>query len=398
MESVIGQGYVRWIPAVYENLWMARRRALKVLLDNTIFEIHQGGGVARYFDEIIPVVAKGNLDIQFLLEGDKSMVAKSANIRRLKLLNPIQHRPWRLFWKHIHACRVRRFEAEADLFVSTYYVPKPRAQMKSVVVVYDFIDADLSCMNPNGYEFVRKQRKVIEDADAVIAISEETKHKVIRYTHIDASRVEVIYPIAGSGLLIVAPSEAIKNFRKKYNVVKPYWLYVGARAYYKNFDCVLRAFAMIAQESEDELLVVGGEKELTPHLLDFLFRKRLEHRVHLVGRLTDEDLSAAYAGTIGFVYPSFAEGFGIPLLEAMQSGVPVVASDIPVFREVAGDAAEYFDPHSAAGLARTMRTIKKQEARAHLIRLGYERIQHFSGKRAAEQMADLLRRVGEGGV
>ncbi len=366
---------------------------MNVLLDNTIFEQHPGGGIARYFNEVIPLVAKENPDIRFFLVGEDSVLRGCANLSRLRLMSPMTHRLWKTFWKHINSRRLSRFQSHADLFLSTYYTPKPQAAMKSVVVAYDCIDMDLPCMNPNGHEFIAAQRKVMEEADGIVAISEDTKRGILRNTRVDGSHIEVVYPIPGSGFAKPCSGSAIQQFRNTCHLSKPYWLYVGTRTYYKNFDCMLRAFAMMARHSEDELVVVGGEKELTPHLLDFVFRKRLEHRVHLVGRLTDEDLSAAYAGAEGFVYPSFAEGFGIPLLEAMQCGVPVLASDIPVFREVAGEAALYFDPHSPAGLARMMRMLSNMDIRGRIKESGYSRAQLFSGSKAAEQMADVLRRA-----
>ncbi len=370
---------------------------MNVLLDNAIFDLYAGGGVARYFNELIPRVALHDREIRFMLAGDKSALSGCVNMRRLEMLNPVQYRPWKLFWKHIHARRVLEFQSSADVFLSTYYAPKPRASMKSVVVVYDCIDASLPCMNPNGPAFVGTQRKVMEEADAVIAISEETKRGILQYTRVKESRIKVIYPIAGDSFMKPAGDRSIREFREAYGVSKPYWLFVGTRGYYKNFDGMLRAFSMLARDADSELVVVGGEKELTPHLLDYVFRKRLEHRVHLVGRLTDESLSAAYTGAEGFVYPSFAEGFGIPLLEAMQCGVPVVASDIPVFREVAGAAAVYFDPHSAVALAGAMRSLSRKDLREHLRREGALRVKLFAGRCAAEQMADVLRRVsGEG--
>ncbi len=366
---------------------------MNVLLDNTIFEQHPGGGIARYFNEVIPLVAKKNPDIRFSLVGEDSLLRGCANMSRLRLMDPMTHRPWKLFWRQINSRRLSRFLSRTDLFLSTYYTPKPQGSMKSVVVAYDCIDMDLPCMNPNGYEFIAAQRKVMEEADGIVAISEETKRGILRNTRVDGNRVEVVYPVPGEGFAKAGSGSAIQKFRNTFHLSKPYWLYVGTRTYYKNFDCLLRAFAMMARHSQDELVVVGGEKELTPHLLDFVFRKRLEYRVHLVGRLTDEDLSAAYAGAEGFVYPSFAEGFGIPLLEAMQCGVPVVASDIPVFREVAGEAALYFDPHSPAGLARTMQMLSNKDVRGRLTGAGYTRVQLFAGNKAAAQMADVLRRA-----
>jgi len=366
---------------------------VNVLLDSMVFAHYQGGGVARYFNELIPLITRDSPDIRFLLAGDASMLGGCANIRRLKILSPMKYRPWRLFWKHIHERRVRRFQSQGDVYLATYYTPRPQPAMKSVVVVYDLIDADFPCVNPNGHEFVVNQRQVIENADRVIAISEATKSRILQHATVPEDRIDVIYPVLGSRFLVVPSPVAVQTFRKQYGLSRPYWLYVGYRSCYKNIECLLRAYSMVAHELGIDLVLAGGEKELMPHELAFVFQERLEHRVHLVGRLPDEMLSAAYAGAVGFVYPSFGEGFGIPLLEAMQCGVPVVASDIPVFREVAADAALYFDPHSALALAHSIRAVHETGIRERLTHLGTMRVKKFEGNQSVNQMAGLLRQV-----
>ena len=168
-----------------------------------------------------------------------------------------------------------------------------------------------------------------------------------------------------------------------------YWLYVGKRGHYKNFGTLLRAFIKASSQIDCYLVAVGGEPVLEPWQEDLLIKNRLEQRVLLLHNINDSDLSNAYTGASAFIYPSLEEGFGIPLLEAMNSGTPIAASDIPVFKEVAADAACYFDPYDENMLADVMTKLLDKKISSNLIKRGKERIKHFSWDKAANQLSQV---------
>ena len=126
--------------------------------------------------------------------------------------------------------------------------------------------------------------------------------------------------------------------------------------------------------------------------MDFVIKNRLENRLVLLHDMDDRELALAYSGALGFIFPSLAEGFGIPLLEAMACGVPVIASDIPVFHEVASDAAQFFDPHDEEELASVMCRLLSDESLCERLRAaGRTRSSHFSWGKSARDLARIYR-------
>ncbi|HOO81574.1 MAG TPA: glycosyltransferase family 1 protein [Alphaproteobacteria bacterium] len=171
---------------------------------------------------------------------------------------------------------------------------------------------------------------------------------------------------------------------------RPYFLFVGSPVPRKNLDMATRAFH--ALEREDAAFVIVGASSAK------VFGKRTQtqaQNVILPGRLTDQEIVALYRHARALVFPSLYEGFGIPPLEAMVQGCPVLASNIPPVREVCGDAALYFDPRDPADCMRRMREfLDDLSAREDLIRKGTARYPAFSWKTSAGKMLDELMDMG----
>jgi glycosyltransferase involved in cell wall biosynthesis len=183
-----------------------------------------------------------------------------------------------------------------------------------------------------------------------------TKNDAVYYAEIDPDKVVVI-PLAASVLFAKSVQDYELPVARKFTGGRKYWLYVGSRLPYKNFNTLLRAFVQIANKTEEDLLVVGGGVNFDGWQQDLIVQSRLEGRVHLANGVNDNELQQAYSGASAFVFPSLIEGFGIPILEAMACGTPVILSDIDVFHEVSGNAALFFDPHSHEALAQCLLTV-----------------------------------------
>ena len=176
-------------------------------------------------------------------------------------------------------------------------------------------------------------------------------------------------------------------------LAQPYVLFVGMRAAYKNFDRLLDALAHSPQLPSDLRLACFGGGPLTPAERERIAAAGLAHRVHPFGG-GDHVLASLYAHASAFVYPSLYEGFGIPLLEAMHYGCPVLASRIACFVEVAGPAVLYFEPHDPEDLGGQLaRLLSDSALRAGLVAAGKERERQFSWERCARETVDFYRAV-----
>jgi glycosyltransferase involved in cell wall biosynthesis len=227
-------------------------------------------------------------------------------------------------------------------------------------------------------------KESIVRADHVLAISHATKRDVCRVYQVPEAKVDVVHLALNPGEFYPENNEGrLRALRQKYGLERPYVLFVGDRERYKNFACLLAAFEKSSFPGEYDLVAVGPcwtreELDVNPWLPEAAHLKN-------IAWVSDRDLRGLYTMASAFVYPSLGEGFGLPLLEAMACGAPVVASDLEVFREVAGNAAEYFDPRSPEDLVQTLERVLAPEQREERILRGRERIKHFSWEDTAQR-------------
>ena len=244
-----------------------------------------------------------------------------------------------------------------------------------------------------GLAFQARVRDYMQRATRLIAISRKTKTDLVRFYGIDPARVDVVH-------LAVDPKdfwpdqspEHQAQLQASFGLVRPYLLYVGGRAYhYKNFDRLLEAFAVVARTTPLTLAVAGipfsAEEQATIRALG------LETRVRSIVNPPVATLRVLYSLAQAFVFPSLHEGFGLPLLEAMACGTPVLASDTAVFREVAGDAFVPFDPADPTAIAAALVRTLAEEVRQKLIASGWQRVRQFSWDRCAEETVLVYRKA-----
>ena len=196
--------------------------------------------------------------------------------------------------------------------------------------------------------------RAVHGAETVVTISETVKGDLVREFGLPPGKIRVIYPWVKEVFFGPRGDEPLPEPLRG----KDYILYVGLRIAHKNVEGVLRAFLLLVDDFPELRLVVAGGRYTTPDMLDrWKADPRLKGRVIEFPDPTDEEIVRLLSGAKAFVFPSFAEGFGLPPLEAMAAGVPVVCSDIPVFREVYGDAVLYVDPGRAESIAAAIRSL-----------------------------------------
>ncbi|HEY5460485.1 MAG TPA: glycosyltransferase family 1 protein, partial [Deferrimonas sp.] len=188
--------------------------------------------------------------------------------------------------------------------------------------------------------FRRLLSRAVHGAETVVTISETVKGDLVREFGLRPEKIRVIYPWVKEIFFGPPGDDPLPEPLRG----KDYILYVGLRIAHKNVEGVLRAFLLLVDDFPELRLVVAGGRYTTPDMVDrWKTDPRMKNRLIEISDPTDEEIVRLFSRAKAFVFPSFAEGFGLPPLEAMAFGVPVVCSDIPVFREVYGDAVRYVD-------------------------------------------------------
>ncbi len=261
------------------------------------------------------------------------------------------------------------------IYHSFYYRVPAKAQGPVVVHCHDMI-SELSGDTGKSTSY---KKKAFDAADLIICVSESTRKDLFAmYPHLNPAKV-VVVPLGASNVFFNAGARKILK--------RPYLLYVGARSYpHKNFDFLLNAFIEKKYFLQFDLVLMGGEKELTP-------AQQKKVRQHNGGAWlryefgSDEYLADLYASATAFIYPSLYEGFGIPPLEAMAAGCPVVASNSSSIPESVGDAGLLFDPRNSDDLAEKIDSIiNNKDLAAQLIEKGKARARRFTWEAMAQKI------------
>jgi alpha-1,3-rhamnosyl/mannosyltransferase len=230
-------------------------------------------------------------------------------------------------------------------------------------------------------------------ADRVIAISEAGRRDLIETLELDPSRIAVVH--LGFGFEEQADPTSEVELRARHRLEDAaIVLTVSPALRHKNLGRLIDAFAEVAQERNAMLVVVGHSGLEQEGLRDRVRARGIEDRVRFTGWVTESDLEGLYAAATLFVYPSLLEGFGMPLLEAMRRDVPVACSNASALPEVAGNAAEMFDPYDVGAIAAAIRRLVDDEGRREqLVERGRQRYPLFSWERAARATLDVYRAV-----
>ncbi len=232
----------------------------------------------------------------------------------------------------------------------------------------------------------------------LIAVSEATRSDLVRALHVPPAKIAVIHHGVDERFRLVTDPAALGAIRERYGLVGPYVLYVGTLRPRKNLVRLVEAFARLSIGEGRLWLVLAGRKGgLTDETLAAVKRLGLTDRVLFTGYVPDEDAPLLMAGARLFVLPSLYEGFGLPVLEAMACGVPVVCANVASLPEVAGDAALLVDPTDVAALAEAMRqALTDTDLRRDLIARGFRQAARFSWDRCAAETLAVLHWVGRG--
>ena len=302
------------------------------------------------------------------------------------------YKPWRMAvwlgqWAHLGFDRLL---PGAELFHATEHLLMPLRHTPSVLTIHDLVFRLFPHYHkPLNYAFLNLAMPLfIRRADHLIAVSHSTRQDLVRLYDVDPDKITVIYEAADPRFR-PQPIEEIRHVQRKYSLPERFILSLGTLEPRKNYQRLVEALALLRQKPETEgwQLVIAGEKGW---LYGPFFRRLeelgLEHEVILLGHVPNEDLPALYSAATLFVFPSLYEGFGLPPLEAMACGTPVVCSRASSLPEVGGRAARYVNPTSTEEIAQAIHEVLVDEVLQEEMReRGVEQAKRFSWERAAQE-------------
>jgi glycosyltransferase involved in cell wall biosynthesis len=239
----------------------------------------------------------------------------------------------------------------------------------------------------------------VKRAKKIITVSEFSKKEIIDYFKLPSEKIVVTYEgvdkIANRKSQIAKNSaqQILININKYQSISSPYLLYVGAAYPHKNLENLLKAFKILTTSynlKSYKLVLVGEQDYFYKKLKQEVKKLGLQKKVSFTGYLDDQTLNQVYQNALCYVFPSYYEGFGLPGLEAMAQGVPVIASQAGSLPEILGQAALYFDPHDVEDMARVINKVINDEAlRKDMIKKGFEQIKKFNWEKCAKETLEI---------
>lgn len=286
-----------------------------------------------------------------------------------------------------------------DLFHAPHYVLPLLTPCKSVVTIHDCIHLRFPQYLPNrlAYAYARASLwTAAHRSDRVLTVSEASKRDILRYFRIPPSKIDVIYNAIDERFGETPAEEEIARVRERYQLNDPFVLYAGNIKPHKNLERLIEAFHTLRRGGFEQvkLLIIGDEISKYAALRRAVHKYKLHKHVRFFGFVPDRTLAALYRLAAVFVFPSLYEGFGLPPLEAMASGTPVITSNVSSLPEVVGDAAILIDPYEPDAIAEAMRRVLTEPALRDALRAkGLARVREFSWERSIARVREIYGEV-----
>ena len=287
----------------------------------------------------------------------------------------------------------------ADLFHAPHYVLPPLTPCRSVVTIHDCIHLRFPqyLSNRLAYAYARSALWIATHRSSrVLTVSEASKRDILRYYRVPPPKIDVIYNAIDERFGAVPDEEEVERVRERYQLNDPFVLYAGNIKPHKNLERLIEAFHTIRRGELEhvKLLIIGDEISKYATLRRAVHKYKLHKHVRFFGFVPDQTLAILYRLAGVFVFPSLYEGFGLPPLEAMASGTPVITSNVSSLPEVVGDAAILIDPYQPDAIADAMRRVLTDTAlREDLRRRGLERVREFSWDRSVRRVREIYEEV-----
>jgi glycosyltransferase involved in cell wall biosynthesis len=350
-------------------------------------------GIGTYIRNLVIHLARTDKDTDYVLlcrPQDKGFVESlGENFRALSQTDPLYSMREQL---RIPA-QLRR--AKVDVFHAPHYTLPFTTPCNSVVTIHDCIHLLFPQYLPSrvAYIYARTALWIAANRSSrVLTVSEASKKDILSFFNIDPEKITVI-PNGIDGQFMIEPStEAIARVQERYQLKSPFLLYVGNVKPHKNLERLIDAFFKLRKDGLTNLtlLIIGDEITKYTTIRRTVHRYQLHKYVRFLGFVPSDTLSILYRLADAFVFPSLYEGFGLPPLEAMASGTPVVTSNVSSLPEVVGNAAVLVDPYDVNSIANGIQTILEDPLyREKLTKNGLERAKHYSWERSVAKVKQI---------
>jgi glycosyltransferase involved in cell wall biosynthesis len=280
----------------------------------------------------------------------------------------------------------------------SFFIP-PGVKGKKVVVIHDMAHKifPMTISTVVKTELKLLLKTTCKRADKILTNSEFSKSEIIKYLNVSQDKIVVtLYGVDTDVFYPMRDKNSIDRVRKKYDIPKDYFLYIGFIGSRKNTERLVRAYALLKQSYSDiPVLVLAGAYGINSKMtLETVFTLGMEKYILFPGYVADEDIRSMICGARAFVYPSLYEGFGMPVLEAMACGVPVLTSNMSSLPEIAGDAAVLIDPMEIEDIANGLKRFCDDEGLcADLAYRGLKRAREFTWERTAVTTMDVYKNL-----
>ncbi len=287
-----------------------------------------------------------------------------------------------------------------DVFHAPHYVLPPAVACRSVVTIHDCIHLMFPQYLPNraAYAYAKASMwNAAKRSHRILTVSEASKRDILHFFNVPPEKIVVVYNAIDERFWNAPREEDVARVRERYQLDHGFVLYVGNIKPHKNLVRLIEAFDELRKHGgfdELKLLIIGDEISRLPALRRAVHSHKLHKHVRFLGYLPDDTLAILYRLAAVFVFPSLYEGFGLPPLEAMASGTPVVTSNVSSLPEVAGDAAVLVDPYDVGSIVQGVQRVLTDPALAQQLRMkGLVRAREFSWERSVARTCELYKEV-----
>ena len=371
---------------------------------------HNQTGLGHYSRTLIRSLAQYHPEHNYFLFNPKPSSLFSLNGPNLKevrpqgLLNNLFRSAWRSSWvtrdlQKLHIDLYHGLSHEIPFGIE-------KTKIKSVVTIHDLIHERFpEQYNPIDVNiYTRKYKNACSHANKVIAISNQTKLDLIEFYKLPGEKIEVCYQSCNPAFAVPVPEAEKQRVLHQYNLPSEFLLSVGSIIERKNLLNVCKAIFLLREELDIPLVVIGNGTKYKQQVVDYVKQNGLEKRVIFLSDSTAaktsrsfqsaSDFPAIYQSATAMIYPSFFEGFGIPVLEALWSKLPVITSQVSSLPEAGGEAAWYVNPNSAEEIAEGIRRIYQDHALAENMKTkGFEHAQNFTQQKCADEVMNVYKNI-----